>query len=120
MKKRVANMSRKTTLLVAVGFCSIGLVFVARAESPATEETLTLTAVKTDRGEAIRVTVGDMAFVVPRLAFQNDKWQSQDITVKDGKLWFPGVGVGSSSGLTGQIALVSEMTIKLHSKSPKK
>jgi hypothetical protein len=113
-------MSRKTTLLVAVGLCSIGLVLVARAESPATEETLTLTAVKTESGSAIRVTVDDVTFVVPRIAFEGqDKRLSPEITVKDGKLWVPGVGVGQSAGLTGSISM-SEMTIKLHPKAPQK
>lgn len=103
-------MLRRTLAIVAV---AIGLVGFARAaggetETAPAENTITLTAVKTERGPAIRVSTGGAVFVVPRLAFQSDDGTlGEEITVEDGKVWMTGNGVGRSSGLTGRLGCAS-------------
>ena len=112
-------MFRRTLAIVAVG---IGLAGFARAagektETNSTKNTITLTAVKTERGPAIRVSTGGTVLVVPRLAFQlDDGTLGDDITVENGKVWITGRGIGSSTGLTDRLGFDS-ISMPLHPKA---
>jgi hypothetical protein len=62
--------------LIAFAFLAGGFIVFARGDqtAPANADAVTFTAVQTPTGDAIRVTVGDIAFEAPQLELKrNDK-----------------------------------------------
>jgi hypothetical protein len=111
-------MLRRAFAIVAVG---IGLVGFARAagekiETPSADDTITLTAVKTERGPAIRISTGGAVFVVPRLTFQLDDGMLGELTVENGKVWMTSHGVGPSAGVIGTLGFAT-CSLKLRTKT---
>jgi hypothetical protein len=68
-------MSRIVCSLTVAAFLSAGYVVLAWGDptSPLKTDAVTFTAVKTAKGDAIQVTVEDIAFEVPQLLKRNDK-----------------------------------------------
>jgi hypothetical protein len=67
-------MSRVVCALIAVAFLSAGFIVLAGSDaaSPTKADAVTFTAVKTAKGDAIQVTVGDIAFEVPSLELKRN------------------------------------------------
>jgi len=67
-------MSRIVSALALTAFLSAGIVILgkARAASPDKADVVTFTPIRTPKGEAIQVTVGDIAFEVPSLELKRN------------------------------------------------